>query len=76
MEDNDKEKAIKKWEESGVLDGLTEMDKDNPMIKPFESPTEQKITELSMMPIVKRVLDQIPEGVDLVGYNKNTEDND
>ena len=37
MENKRKEEIIKKWEESGLLDGLTEMDKDHPMMKVIES---------------------------------------
>jgi hypothetical protein len=37
MENKRKEEIIKKWEESGLLDGLTEMDKDHPMLKVIES---------------------------------------
>ena len=37
MKKDRKEEIIKKWEESGLLDGLTEMDKDHPMLKVIES---------------------------------------
>jgi hypothetical protein len=46
MENKRKEEIIKKWEESGLLDGLTEMDKDHPMLKIIESIKEQGINEL------------------------------
>ena len=46
MENKRKEEIIKKWEESGLLDGLTEMDKDHPMLKVIESIKEQRINEL------------------------------
>ena len=46
MENKRKEEIIKKWEESGLLDGLTEMDKDHPMLKVIESIGKQGINEL------------------------------
>lgn len=46
MENKRKEEIIKKWEESGILDGLTEMDKDHPMLKVIELIKEQRINEL------------------------------
>ena len=46
MENKRKEEIIKKWEESGLLDGLTEMDKDHPMLKVIESIEKQRINEL------------------------------
>ena len=48
MENKRKEEIIKKWEESGLLDGLTEMDKDHPMLKviSIESIGKQVINEL------------------------------
>ena len=46
MENKQKEEIIKKWEESGLLDGLTEMDKDHSMLKVIESTGKQRINEL------------------------------
>ena len=46
MENKRKEEIIKKWEESGLLDELTEMDKDHPMLKVIESIRKQGINEL------------------------------
>jgi hypothetical protein len=40
-----KDEIIKKWEESGLLDGLKEMDKDHPMLKVIKSNKNQKIKE-------------------------------
>jgi uncharacterized protein YjgD (DUF1641 family) len=42
MENKRKEEIIKKWEESGLLDELTEMDKDHPMLKVIESTGKEK----------------------------------
>jgi hypothetical protein len=39
--------VIKRWMDSGLLDGLTGMDEDNPMLKVFETIKEQKINEQS-----------------------------
>ena len=47
MENKRKEEIIKKWEESGLLDGLTEMDKESPLLKLYESTKGQKINEIS-----------------------------
>ena len=46
MENKRKEEIIKKWEESGLLDGLTEMDKDHPMVKVMKLIGKQGINEL------------------------------
>ena len=46
MENKRKEEIMKKWEESGLLDELTEMDKDHPMLKVIESIGRQGINEL------------------------------
>jgi hypothetical protein len=46
MENKRKEEIIKKWEESGLLDGLTEMDKDHPMLKIMELIGKREINEL------------------------------
>ena len=46
MENKRNEEIIKKWEESGLLDELTEMDKDHPMLKVIESIGKQGINEL------------------------------
>ena len=46
MENKRKEEIIKKWEEIGLLDGLTEMDKDHPMLKVIGSIGKQRINEL------------------------------
>jgi hypothetical protein len=45
MENKRKEEIIKKWEEIGLLDGLTEMDKDHPMLKVIVSIGKQRINE-------------------------------
>ena len=47
MEKENKEELIKKWGESGVLDGLTEMDKESSLLKLYEPSKEQKINEIS-----------------------------
>jgi hypothetical protein len=41
-----KEEIIKKWEESGLLDGLTEMDKDHPMLKVMELIGKRGVNEI------------------------------
>jgi hypothetical protein len=46
MENKEREEITKKWEESGILDGLTEMDEDHPMLKVIESIEKQRINEL------------------------------
>jgi len=46
MENKRKEEIIKKWEEIGLLDGLTETDKDHPMLKVIVSIGKQRINEL------------------------------
>jgi hypothetical protein len=46
MENKRKEEIIKKWEESGLLDGLTEMDKDHPMLKVMGLIGKREINEL------------------------------
>jgi hypothetical protein len=46
MENKRKKELTKKWEESGLLDGLTEMDKDHPMLKVMRLIGEQEINEL------------------------------
>jgi hypothetical protein len=45
MKNKRKEEIIKKWEEIGLLDGLTEMDKDHPMLKVIVSIGKQRINE-------------------------------
>ena len=37
---------IKKWEENGLLNGLTKMDDNSPILKVFQTINEQKINEL------------------------------
>ena len=37
MKKEKKEELAKKWEESGVLNGLTEMDKESPLLILYES---------------------------------------
>jgi hypothetical protein len=46
MENKLKEEIIKKWEESGLLDGLTEMDKDHPMLKVMELIGKRGVNEI------------------------------
>jgi hypothetical protein len=46
MENKRKEEIIKKWEESGLLNGLTEMDKDHPMLGVIETIGKREINEL------------------------------
>ena len=56
MKNNKQRKEIiKKWEESGLLDGLTEMDKDHPMLKVLEANGKQGINEL---PDVKPMMEK------------------
>jgi uncharacterized protein YjgD (DUF1641 family) len=38
-----KEEIIKKWKDSGLLDGLTEMDENSEVVKLFESNLTQKV---------------------------------
>ena len=46
MEKEKKEELVKKWDESGLLNGLTEMDKESPLLKLYEPIKEQKINEI------------------------------
>lgn len=55
MENKQRKEIIKKWEESGLLDGLTEMDKDHPMLKVLEANGKQGINEL---PDVKPMMEK------------------
>ena len=38
-----KEEIIKKWKDSGLLDGLTEMDENSEVVKLFEPNLTQKV---------------------------------
>ena len=46
MKKERKEELVKKWDESGLLNGLTEMDKESPLLKLYETIKEQKINEI------------------------------
>ena len=46
MKKERKEDLIKKWDESGLLNGLTKMDKESPLLKLYELIKEQKINEI------------------------------
>jgi uncharacterized protein YjgD (DUF1641 family) len=45
MEKTTKDELIKKWEDSGILDGLTKMDENSKIVKLFEPNLTQKIFE-------------------------------
>ena len=46
MKKERKEELVKKRDESGLLNGLTEMDKESPLLKLYETIKEQKINEI------------------------------
>ncbi len=54
MKEKLKEKIIKKWEESGFLDGLSEMDKEHPILRVIELNGKKYINEF---PNVKSMAD-------------------
>lgn len=70
-----REKTIKKWKDSGLLDGLTGECKPNIALL-LEGASKQEIKEYTNnenfvgFPIVRRVLNSLPEGMDIVGIHK------
>ena len=59
-----KKEIIKKWKKSGLLDNLTKMDKDSPMLKVIESIKEQRINEFPNIEPMNKVNE--------AGYNEST----
>ncbi len=55
MDDTVKARIIKKWQDSGLLDGLTEMDKTNPILKVFKSIGEREVNELPIEPMERKI---------------------
>ena len=73
-----RENTIKKWESLNFLDGLSGYVKNN-IAYLYESEASRLLKDSSpnpntpegvAFPIIKRVLSQIPEGVDIVGFSK------
>jgi hypothetical protein len=59
-----KKEIVKKWKKSGLLDNLTKMDKDSPMLKVIESIKEQRINEFPNIEPMNKVNE--------AGYNEST----